>query len=165
MGITTGGGGASIEATELFELNNLNVPKLTSESTEKFREFVPDVNTIIRNPLDLGASMRIPEIFYKTLMTLDSDPNISAVIFIKTYDFNHSFLQTIKRAYSEMKKPLICIAYKIVDDTSDYANKVLFKREMFKLKVPVFESVLSCALALDKMCTFREFLNKHKSYQ
>ncbi len=161
MGITTGGGGASIETTDTFERYNLKVPKLTPETIEKFREFVPDVNTIIRNPLDLGGSMGNPEIFYKTLITLDSDPNISAVIFIKVFDFSHKFLQTIKKAYNEMKKPLICIAYKIVDDTSDFANKVLFKRELFKLKIPVFESVYLAALALDKMCTFREFQNRH----
>ena len=79
------------------------------------------------------------------------------------YDFNHRFLETIKRAYNEMKKPLICIAYKIVDDTSDYANKILFKRELFKLRVPVFESVDLAAKSLDKMCTFREFQNTHKN--
>jgi len=163
MGITTGGGGASIETTDTFERYNLKVPKLTPETIEKFREFVPDVNTIIRNPLDLGGSMGNPEIFYKTLITLDSDPNISAVIFIKVFDFSHKFLQTIKQAYNEMKKPLICIAYKIVDDTSDFANKVLFKRELFKLKIPVFESINLAAKALDKMCTFREFQNVHNS--
>lgn len=161
MGITTGGGGASIETADTFERHNLKVPKLRPETVEKFREFVPDVNTIFRNPLDLGGSMGSPEIFYRTLITLDADPNISAVIFIKTYDFSHKFLETIKRAYNEMKKPLICIAYKIVDDTSDYANKVHFKRELFKLNIPVFESVDLAAKALDKMCTFREFQNKH----
>jgi len=161
MGITTGGGGASIETADTFERHNLKVPKLAPETIEKFREFVPDVNTILRNPLDLGGSMGNPEIFYKTLVTLDSDPSISAVIFIKTYDFNHIFLETIKRAYNEMEKPLICIAYKIVDDTSDYANKVHFKRELFKLKIPVFESVDLAAKALDKLCTFREFQNEH----
>ncbi len=161
MGITTGGGGASIETTDTFERNNLNIPKFAPETADKFREFVPDVNTIFRNPLDLGGSMGNPEIFYKSLLTLDSDPNISAVIFIKVYDFNHIFLQTIKRAYKEMKKPLICIAYKIVDDTSDYANKILFKRELFKLKIPVFESVALAAKSLDKMCTFREFQDTH----
>ncbi|MHA2050178.1 MAG: hypothetical protein ACW986_11225, partial [Promethearchaeota archaeon] len=84
------------------------------------------------------------------------------VIFIKAYDFNHVFLETIKRAYNEMKKPLICIAYKIVDDTSDYANKVHFKRELFKMKIPVFESVELAAKALDKLCTFREYQTTHK---
>jgi acyl-CoA synthetase (NDP forming) len=162
MGITTGGGGASIETADTFERYNLKVPKLSADTIEKFQEFVPDVNTIFRNPLDLGGSMGNPEIFYKSLITLDSDPNLSAIIFIKVYDFNHIFLKTIKRAYKKMKKPLICIAYKIVDDTSDYANKVLFKRELFKMKIPVFESVEMAAKALDRMCTFREFQNTHR---
>ncbi|MFX1324207.1 MAG: CoA-binding protein [Promethearchaeota archaeon] len=161
MGITTGGGGASIETADTFERFNLKVPKLAPETIEKFSEFVPDVNTIFRNPLDLGGSMGNPEIFYKSLITLDADPNLSAIIFIKVYDFNHLFLETIKRAYKEMKKPLICIAYKIVDDTSDYANKVHFKRELFKLKIPVFESVELAARALDKLCTFREYHSTH----
>ncbi|MFX1373299.1 MAG: CoA-binding protein [Promethearchaeota archaeon] len=161
MAITTGGGGASIETTDTFERNNLKVPKLSPKTVEKFTQFVPDVNTIFRNPLDLGGSMSDPEIFYKTLITLDADPNISGVMFIKTREFGRQFLETIKRAYKEMKKPLFCLAYKVVDDTSDFANKVLFKREMFKLKVPVFESVHLAAKALDKMCTFREYLNTH----
>ncbi|MFW9824724.1 MAG: CoA-binding protein [Candidatus Thorarchaeota archaeon] len=161
MGITTGGGGASIETTDTFERYNLRVPKLAPETIDKFKEYVPDVNTIFRNPLDLGGSMGNPEIFYKCLLALDADPNLSAIIFIKVYDFNHIFLQTIKRAYKDMIKPLICIAYKIVDDTSDYANKVLFKRELFKMKIPVFESVELAAKALDKLCTFREYINMH----
>ena len=161
MGITTGGGGASIETADTFERYNLKVPKLVPETIEKFKEFLPDVNTIFRNPLDLGGSMGNPEIFYKSLLALDGDPNLSAIVFIKVYDFNHIFLETIKRAYKEMKKPLICIAYKIVDDTSDYANKVLFKRELFKMKIPVFESVELAAKALDKMCTFREYQNRN----
>ncbi len=163
MGITANGGGVSIQTTDIFERYNLKVPKLTFETTQKFKEFIPDVNTIIRNPLDLGASGNNPEVFYKTLITLDSDPNISAVIFIKVYDFNHTFLETIKKAYKEMKKPLICLAYKIVDDTSDYARKILFKKELFKLKIPVFESIEMTAKSLDKICTFREFQNTQKN--
>ncbi|MHA1292964.1 MAG: CoA-binding protein [Promethearchaeota archaeon] len=165
MGITAVGGGASIETTDVFERYNLRIPKLTPKTAEKFKEFLPDVNTIIRNPLDLGGSGADPEIFYKTLITLDSDPNISAVIFIKVYDFNHSFLEAIKKAYNKMKKPLICIAYKVIDDTSDYAGKLLFKKELFKLKVPVFESIELAAKSIDKMCAFREFQEQQEKYK
>jgi hypothetical protein len=61
-----------------------------------------------------------------------------------------------------MKKPLICIAYKVVDDTSDYAGKLLFKRELFELKVPIFESIELAAKSLDIMCGYNEFLEKRK---
>lgn len=162
MGITAVGGGVSIETTDLFEQYNLKVPKLDPKTAEKFMTFLPDVNTIIRNPIDLGGSGIDPEVFYKTLVALDSDPNISAVVFIKVYDFNHQFLRTIKRAYKEMKKPLICIAFKIIDDRADYAGKLLFKKNLFDMRVPVFESIELAAKSLDKMCSFREFLDRHK---
>lgn len=162
MSITAVGGGASIETTDVFERNNLNIPKLTEKTANKFRELIPDVNTIIRNPLDLGGSGADPEIFYKTLITLDSDPNVSAVIFIKVYDFNRDFIDTIKRACKDMTKPLIGIAYKVLDDKSDYKGKLQFKEELFALNIPVFESIELAAKALDKMCIYREFLDHHK---
>jgi acetyltransferase len=165
MGLVTQGGGASIEATDVFEQYNLKVPKITPETADKYRELLPDVNTIIRNPLDLGSAGADPEIFSKTVLYLDSDPNISAVVFLKSYDFNYQFLQSIKKAYKVMKNPLICVAYKVVDDTSDYSQKLLFKKELFKLKVPVFESIDLAAKTLDKMCTFREFLDVKDKYK
>ncbi|MFX1337815.1 MAG: CoA-binding protein [Promethearchaeota archaeon] len=165
IAITAMGGGASIETTDVFEQNNLKVPKLAPETIEKFNDFLPDVNTIFRNPLDLGASGSSPEIFYQTLITLDSDPNISAVVFIKAYNYSHDFRKAIKRAYNDMKKPLICIAYKVIDDTSDYAGKLLFKRELFELKVPIFESIELAAKSLDIMCGYKEFLEKRNNYQ
>jgi acyl-CoA synthetase (NDP forming) len=165
MGITATGGGASIETTDVFEQNNLKVPKLAPETTEKFKDLLPDVNTIIRNPLDLGGSGANPDIFYKTLVMLDRDPNISAVIFIKTYDFNYQFLQSIKKAYNKMKNPLICIAYKVIDDSSDYSAKLLFKKQLFDLKVPVFETIELAAKSLDKLCTFREHFDKQDQYK
>ncbi|MGV9197404.1 MAG: CoA-binding protein [Promethearchaeia archaeon] len=160
--VTAVGGGASIEITDVFEQYNLRVPKLTAKTAEKFKQFLPDVNTIIRNPLDLGGSGARPEVLRRTLVTLDSDPNISAVVFIKHYDFNHEFLEEIKKAYHKMKKPLICIAYKIIDDTSDYAQKVLFKRKLFELRVPMFESIELAATSLDHLCTYNEYYEKIK---
>ncbi len=163
--ITAVGGGASIECTDVFESNNLKVPKLTPATIEKFKAFLPDVNTIVRNPLDLGGSGAEAEIFYKTIVALDSDPNISAVIFIKVYDYTHDFLKAIQKAYNEMQKPLICIAYKIIDDTADYAGKLLFKKELFKMNVPVFESIDIAAKALDKLCQFKEYLERQEVYK
>ena len=75
------------------------------------------------------------------------------------------FLEKIKQAYEKMKNPLICIAYKVIDDTSDYASKLLFKKQLFKLKVPVFESIELAAKALDKLCTFREFKERQETYK
>ncbi|MBN1801502.1 MAG: CoA-binding protein [Candidatus Lokiarchaeota archaeon] len=163
MGVTGMGGGVSIEVTDLFERYGLKIPKIEPKTVEKFKTFLPEVNTIFRNPLDLGGAGAIPSVFYKTLITLDSDPNVSAVVFIKTYDFNEEFLQAVIRAREEMKKPLICVSEKIYDDMEDHVNKLKFKQEMFKRQVPIFESAEEAARSLRAICEYNEFLIKTSS--
>ena len=83
-GITVGGG-SSIETTDLMELYNLKVPVLDESSKEIFREIIPDVNTISRNPLDLGAVGIVPKVFSRMIITLDKDPNISMIVIIQYF--------------------------------------------------------------------------------
>jgi acetyltransferase len=161
LGIVAVGGGSSIELTEYMEMYNLKVPKLNDNTKKELLKFLPDVNTIIRNPLDLGGSGIDTEVFYKSLITLDKDPNVSIVIFIPYY-YNDLFLNCIIKAKSEMNKPLVCIAHNIMDHLEDYNSKLKFKKELFKTRVPIFESIELTAKAIDKMCTFKEFIDKRK---
>ncbi|MFX0071444.1 MAG: CoA-binding protein [Candidatus Hermodarchaeota archaeon] len=160
LGIVAIGGGSSIELTEQMEIYNLIVPKLHAQTLEKFKRILPDVNTIIRNPLDLGGSGFIPKIFSECLITLDSDPNISIVIFVKPYYFNKEFIDCVLNAKSKMKKPLVCIAHKVMDDIDEYKEKLEFKKALFEARIPIFESIELTAKALDRMCTYKELLDK-----
>lgn len=160
LGIITVGGGSSIETTDLMEMYNLRVPALNESTQEKFRQFIPDVNTINRNPLDLGAVGINPKVFSQTIITLDRDPNISIVVIIQPYSFNRSSIDGIIKAKSEMKKPLICISPKIGDSVSVYRNKLKFKEELFQNGIPTFESIELAAKALDRVCIYKESLEK-----
>ena len=164
LGIVAVGGGSSIELTEHMEIYNLKVPKLNKNTVLEFQNFLPDVNTIIRNPLDLGGSGINPEIFAKSLITLDNDPNVSIVIFIKPYYFDDEFTNAILNAKLQMKKPLVCIAHKVMGDIDDYKGKLKFKKELFNIGVPIFESIELTAKAIDRMCTYKELLEKRKKF-
>jgi acyl-CoA synthetase (NDP forming) len=162
VGIITLGGGVSIELTDIMERNNLNVPELAPSTKDKIRKFLPEVNTIIRNPLDLGGSGTELDVFYKSLITLDSDPNISIIIFYKTHDYNEEFTKMIIKAQKNMNKKLMCIASKIIDDKGDLSKKINFKRELFNVGIPTFESVDLAARTLNHLNSYREFLEKQK---
>ncbi|MHA1725256.1 MAG: CoA-binding protein [Promethearchaeota archaeon] len=163
LGIAAVGGGSSIELTEQMEFYNLKVPKLTQETAREFNKFLPSVNTIIRNPLDLGGSGLTTDVFTKTLLTLDKDPNISVVIFIKPYLFTKEFSDGIIETKASMKKPLICVANKVIDNVEDYKGKLKFKEELFKHGIPVFESIDLTAKALNRIYRFKEFIKKRTS--
>ncbi len=159
LGIITVGGGSSIETTDSMEIYNLNVPALDESTKKTFREFIPDVNTINRNPLDLGAVGIDPKIFSRMIITLDKDPNISIIVIIQ-FSFNRSTIKEIIKAKSEMKKPLICIAPRIENSASSFRSKLKFKEELFQNGIPTFESTELAAKALDRVCTYKESLEK-----
>ncbi|MFW9949820.1 MAG: CoA-binding protein [Candidatus Thorarchaeota archaeon] len=161
LGIITVGGGAAIQVTDILEQNGLILPEISEETKNKIRTFLPDVNTIIRNPLDLGSSGIDPNVFVKTILSLEQDPNISAIIFAWFLNFEESSINLIKEAYYQMTKPFICVSYKISDDVEYYSQKLNFKRELLKLKIPVYESIELMARSLDKYCMFKEFIAKN----
>ena len=157
------GGGTTIELTDHMEMHNLKVPKLSENTKNQLQEFLPSVNTILRNPLDLGVMGGNPENLRRALITLDKDPNISVIVFIQPYRYDNAYTKAIIGAKSEMKKPLICVANQMIEDTNEYRSKLRLKKEAFKVGIPIFGSIDLTAKALDRMCSFKEFLERHKN--
>ncbi|TXT60429.1 MAG: putative Succinyl-CoA ligase [ADP-forming] subunit alpha [Promethearchaeota archaeon] len=165
LGIIAVGGGTSIELTEQMELNGLMIPTLSNYTKEQYQQFLPAVNTIFTNPLDLGGNGLMPNVFAKSLITLDTDPNISCVIFIKPYYLTKPFSDAIIQAKNQMKKPLICITPKIRDNLEDFRERIAFKKALFAAGIPVFESVDLASKALRKLCEYKEFLDHYNHHR
>jgi len=163
LGIIAVGGGTSIELTEQMELNNLTLPSLSEDTKKEYKRFLPAVNTIFTNPLDLGGNGLMPDVFAKALITMDNDPDISIVIFVKPYYLTKAFSDAIIQAKKHMKKPLVCIAPKIRDNLEDFRERISFKKTLFNAKIPVFESVSLAAKAIRKICEYKEFLEANNS--
>ncbi len=159
------GGGTTIELTDHMEMHNLKVPKLNENTKNQLQEFLPDVNTILRNPLDLGVMGGSPDNLRRALITIDKDPNISVIVFIQPYRYDNAYTKAIIGAKSEMKKPLVIVANQMVEDTNEYRAKLRLKKEAFKVGIPIFGSLVLSAKALDRMCTFKGFLEKHEKYE
>ncbi|MBD3195549.1 MAG: hypothetical protein GF317_10865 [Candidatus Lokiarchaeota archaeon] len=162
LGIIAVGGGSSIEMTDLMEFNGLSVPKLNETTKATFKSFLPDVNTIIRNPLDLGGDGLSPETFGKSLITLANDPGISVIVFSKSYYFNEAFIESILRAKKQIDKPIICVAPTIREDLDFHKEKLFFKQKMLENGILVLESIDITAKVLKKMYDYKKFLIRRK---
>jgi acyl-CoA synthetase (NDP forming) len=158
LGVITVGGGAAIQVTDILEQHHLILPEILEKTKKEILKFLPDVNTIIRNPLDLGSSGIDTDVFIKTILSLEQDPNISAIIFAWFLNFEENSIKLIKKAYYQMTKPFICVSYKIADDVEYYSQKLDFKKKLLKLKIPVYESIELMARSLDKYCSYKEFI-------
>ncbi len=182
VGVIGIGGGSTIEAIDILEKFNLKIPNLTEKTINKMRRFLPDVNTNVTNPLDLGSVGIQPNIYYRTILTLDKDPNISAIVFIKDperfggfqelleemgfkdMDLNKEFIRYISKAKRVCNKPMYCVMLKINEGFEEYKSRYKFKLKLLNRNVPVFESLELTGAVLDKVNIYREFLQMHGKY-
>ena len=146
------------------------------------KRFIPDVNTNLSNPIDLGGSGVRPDNYYRCLLALDRDPNISAIVFIKdperfggfselleemgfpNMDLNREFIRFISKAKNVCIKPMFCVMLKINEGFEEYKSRYKFKLKLLNRNVPVFETLHLTGEVLDKMNTYREFLQKHGKF-
>ncbi|MFX1410732.1 MAG: CoA-binding protein [Promethearchaeota archaeon] len=184
IGLIGIGGGSTIEAGDTLETHNLNIPRLTEKTIIKMARFLPDVNTNFTNPIDLGAQGALPHIYYRTILTLDKDPNISCIVFVKDperfrkledsllgklgfdkgVDLNRAFIRYISKAKRTCTKPMVCVMLKISEGFEEYKSRYKFKLKLLNRNVPVFENFDLAGKVLDKMNTYREFLQIHGKY-
>jgi acyl-CoA synthetase (NDP forming) len=182
VGVIGIGGGSTIEAIDILERFNLKIPQLSERIINKMKRFVPEVNTNISNPIDLGGTGVQPNIYYRTILALDKDPNVSAIIFIKDperfggfekllnelgyggVDLNREFIRYISKAKSVCTKPMYCVMLKINEGFEEYKSRYKFKLKLLNRNVPVFESLELAGTVLDKLNSYREFLQKHEKY-
>ncbi len=182
VGVIGIGGGSTIEAIDILEKYNLKIPNLTEKTVQKMQRFVPDVNTNVTNPIDLGGSGIQPHIYYRTILALDKDPNISSIVFIKDPErfggfqdlleeigfkgtnLNREFIRYVSKAKSVSTKPMYCVMLKINEGFEEYKSRYKFKMKLLNKAVPVFESLDIAGMVLDKVNSYREFLQKHEKF-
>ena len=182
VGVIGIGGGSTIEAIDILEKYNLKIPNLTEKTINKMKRFLPDVNTNFTNPLDLGSAGIQPNIYYRTILALDKDPNISAIVFIKDperfggfqeileemgfkdMDLNKEFVRYISKAKKICTKPMYCVMLKINEGFEEYKSRYKFKLKLLNRNVPVFESLELTGTVLDKINLYRAFLQKNKKF-
>jgi len=123
-----------------------------------------------------------PNIYYRTILALDKDPNISSILFIKDperfggfadlmeelgyggLDLNKEFIRYISKAKNVCTKPMYCVMLKINEGFEEYKSRYKFKLKLLNRNVPVFESSDLAGTVLDKLNSYREFLQKHERY-
>ncbi|MFX1592697.1 MAG: CoA-binding protein [Promethearchaeota archaeon] len=182
VGIIGIGGGSTIEAIDILEKYNLRIPSLTEKTINKMKRFLPDVNTNVTNPLDLGSAGIQPNIYYRTILALDKDPNISSIVFIKDperfggfqelleemgfkdMDLNREFIRYISKAKKICIKPMYCVMLKINEGFEEYKSRYKFKLKLLNRNVPVFETLELTGAILDKINSYREFLQNHGKF-
>jgi acyl-CoA synthetase (NDP forming) len=176
LGLIIPGGGSCVEGTDLFTRFGFNVPVLTEETQKKIRTLIPDVNTSVKNPIDLGATGTLERVFLSSLKYVAEDPQIDIVIHYQPIDwlaeteahigpakgYAAGVARSLGRLARKLEKPLIQLSPILQLDEKIAEIYPKFMEILYKEGVPNFNSMPRLATALKSLNKYIEFLNKSK---
>jgi acyl-CoA synthetase (NDP forming) len=157
IAVITLAGSVGVVVSDLCANFGLELPKLTTETTEKLKDMF---DTPVGNPVDLYFS--VTKIgFTKTLETTFPDafrdPNIdAAVVILAGFEYTREAVEKkiIQKIVKEVGKPVVVC---MIVGYNKYKNIIM--DEMGK-DLPVFPSLISGVKALSKLCEYGMRKNK-----
>jgi len=175
LGLIIPGGGSSVEGTDIFTRAGFNVPVLTEETQAKIRTLIPDVNTSVKNPIDLGATGTLERVFLLSLKYVAEDPQIDIVIHYQPIDwiaetethigsgkgYASGVARSLGRLSRKLEKPLIqlCPILQLDEKIAEIYPK--FIEILYKMGVPNFNSMPRLAKALLNLNEYMAFLKAY----
>jgi acyl-CoA synthetase (NDP forming) len=79
-------GGTAVESTDEVERNGLIMPLLSQELTQKIQQFIPEINSNLKNPLEFGGKASM-EHTIKIIKMLGEEPQFSSVIMASSPEY------------------------------------------------------------------------------
>ena len=79
-------------------------------------------------------------------------------------DLNREFIRYVSKAKNVSTKPMYCVMLKINEGFEEYKSRYKFKMKLLNKAVPVFESLDIAGMVLDKVNSYREFLQRHGKF-
>ncbi|MHA1931993.1 MAG: hypothetical protein ACW96X_05600 [Promethearchaeota archaeon] len=79
-------GGTAVESTDEVERNGLTMPLLSQELTQKINQFIPEINSNLKNPLEFGGKNSL-EHTVKIVEMLGEESQFSSIIMATSPEF------------------------------------------------------------------------------
>ena len=176
LGLIIPGGGNSVEATDLFSRYGFNIPVLSKETQERLATLMPDVNTSVKNPVDLGASGTLEQVFLNSIRLVAEDPSVDWVIHFQPIDwiaeteihvggegYSRAAARSLGRLGKKLEKPMIQLSPVMHIDAKIAEIYSPFMEILRKNGVPNFQSMPRLATALKSLNNYLEFLKRYKN--
>jgi acyl-CoA synthetase (NDP forming) len=111
-------GGTAVESTDEVERKGLIMPLLTAEVTQKISQFIPEINSNLKNPLEFGGKASLEQTV-EIIRMLGEEPQFSSVIMATSPEYLifgrgnslNDYIKAISNALpSNSGKLLLCVA-------------------------------------------------------
>lgn len=164
-GLSRGGGGDSVAATDACVSLGLEVPSFSTETREKLSTILPWAGTIFRNALDVSM-IGNAEVFENTLAAIAADPRIDIIIILERL---HELLsrmpreqvQAITHASIKLKekqpKPVVVVS---PPGSPTTAEQWEIEQALAAARIPVYPTMERAAEAITNVS---QYFDLHRS--
>ncbi|MHA1985209.1 MAG: CoA-binding protein [Promethearchaeota archaeon] len=165
IAILTGGGGPAVELTDECEAYGLKIPRITEDGQKKIREFIPEVNSNLTNPLEFGANGGYNNMI-KVMKILGEEPHISTILTttnpgwytsekLTMDDVVRSFANTVSQ---DSNKNIICLlnSSRARKDITDLIDEFYVKAREYGIMI--YDSARAASISLFRLWDYGKFL-------
>ncbi|MFX0102248.1 MAG: CoA-binding protein [Candidatus Hodarchaeota archaeon] len=180
VAILASGGGACVELADVFEGGGFKIPELSDEVKQKIGEFIPDVNSSFRNPVDLGEYGYNPRYYIKALEILVRyAKNVDCIVHVRETtrlknfaanfnltpeEYEDFMIQGIFNIEQINKKgrniPILFQEHMVSESIEGFQSHVSFREKLIPYGIPAFMNEIALMKAIKKMQEYRQYLEK-----
>ena len=171
VGIVVAGGGSSVEMTDTCARSGLEIPLLAEETQRKIAPLVPQANTSLKNPVDLGFFGFFPKVYSQAIRQASLDPNIDCLMlyqiteyfaqFNAEFDWVEAVSSEMAQIRQEAHKPLVTIIPPLEQETLEFiGRRQALVQNLRQNRIPVFPTVTRAAKVLYRLHQYGRFLNQ-----
>jgi len=158
-GLSRGGGGDSVSATDDCASQGLEVPSFSAKTREKLSAILPWAGTILRNALDVSMLGGV-EVLEKALAVIADDPCVDLIIIYERINellsaMPEDMVQGITRASIELKekqpKPVVIVSPPGLSITPE---QLKLEQKLAAARIPVYPSMRRAARAISNVSQY-----------
>jgi acyl-CoA synthetase (NDP forming) len=164
-------GGTAVESTDEVERNGLIMPLLSQELTQKISQFIPEINSNLKNPLEFGGKNSL-EHNIKIIGMLAEEPQFSSIIMASSPEFLifrrgnslDDYIKAISNALSTNSgKLLLCVGNEINMFEQGIKMNLEFRSKSLSNGFVVYRSTAAAAKSCYRWWKYGKYLEKRKN--
>ncbi|MHA2181977.1 MAG: hypothetical protein ACXAAH_11180 [Promethearchaeota archaeon] len=164
-------GGTAVESTDEVERNGLTMPLLSPEITQKINQFIPEINSNLKNPLEFGGKNSL-EHTVKIIGMLGEESQFSSIIMASSPEFlvfrrGNSLDDYIKKISNALPpdsgKLLMCVSSGMNTFEQGIKMNLEFRSRSLSHGFVAYRSTAAAAKSCYRWWKYGKYLDKRKT--
>lgn len=165
VSVVGGGGAIVVSAADALEKEGMSILPFSDKTRQAIRSYLPPYGNSVRNPVDMGSPMFVPQTFKPILEAIVASDQVDAVIieqlvFLFRGDFDEDLAEAIASVRDASGKPFIMTLPQTstgIKGMGIEQSRRKYREWYLSRSIPVFDSLERAVNVLGKISRYNAF--------